>query len=115
MSNHKLCEQIIGLAILITMLAGCSGGTPTYSQILNTYPSGARLCQTVVSIEEVAADGSWKLDGTFGVQDGRIVYECFGTKVTGNVPVEIGDKTYEPGTKFTVDKDLQWVEVSSWN
>jgi hypothetical protein len=31
------------------------------------------------------------------------------------VPVEIEGKAFEPGTKLTVDKNLQWIEVSSWD
>jgi hypothetical protein len=114
MSNHKPLKQMIGLAVVMVILVGCSGGTPTYSQILNTYPNGTKLCQTVVTIKEVTADGSWILKGSFYYQGGPM-YVCYGTKITANVPVEIEDKTFELGTKLTVDKNLEWVEVSSWD
>jgi hypothetical protein len=40
--------------------------------------------------------------------------QCYGTKLTvGDQPVTLEGKTYQPGTKLTVDKDLHWIEVSS--
>ncbi len=112
MRYHKLLKQLVALTIATVILIGCSGGTPTYAQVLKTYPNDVKLCKTEASIEAVTADGDWKLNGTFDFQAG---YECYGTKITANVLVEIGDQTYEPGTKLTVDKDLQWVEISSWD
>jgi hypothetical protein len=41
--------------------------------------------------------------------------QCYGTKITLKVAVTLEGRNYPPGTKLTVDKDLHWVEVLSWD
>jgi len=123
MSYKKLLQQMIGVTLVILVLVGCGTpaatptrtGPPTYSEVLRTYPKGAELCKTVASVEGVGeGDENWLLKGDVEFRDSRMLVKCYGTQITLNVPVKIGDKTYEPGTKLTVDKDLNWIEVLSW-
>lgn len=46
---------------------------------------------------------------------GSFCFQCYGTKIIVNKRVTLDGKTYEPGTKMTVDKDLQWIVISSWD
>lgn len=53
--------------------------------------------------------------GTFTTSDeffGQPWKTC-GAKLTIKEAVTIDGKTYQPGARLTVDKDLNWVEVSS--
>jgi hypothetical protein len=56
-----------------------------------------------------------KLSGKISFRNGQFVYQCYGTKLTVKVTVTMDGKTYQPGTKLTVDKNLDWIAVSSWN
>jgi hypothetical protein len=87
---------------------------PTYSQVLSTYPASADLCQTDADITGGGDDGLM-LSGTISMRNDGFVYQCHGTKLTVTVAITLDGKTYEPGAKLTVDKDLNWIEVSSWD
>lgn len=87
---------------------------PTYSQVLNTYPANTELCQTEADIMG-GDDNGLSLSGSISIRNGQFVYQCYGTKLTVRVQVTLEGKTYKPGTKLTVDKDLNWIEVSSWD
>ena len=87
---------------------------PTYSDVLKTYPAGTDLCSTDAQIS-VASDGSLALSGSASYSDaGGIQYQCYGTKITIVGTVTLDDVFYDDGTKLTVDKDLKWIQVSSW-
>jgi hypothetical protein len=86
---------------------------PTYSEVLATYPAGTELCVTDAQLT-AHPDGSVELSGTIWFSYGKFVYQCYGTKVTIRDRSTLDGKIYEPGTKLTVDKDLNWIEVSSW-
>ena len=133
---------------------------PSYSEVLATYPGGAKLCATEADLLDVGADGAL-LRGTIelvggrssvgvesgtmsivgigqsggyiyetspdgavrigplfdesGAAIGRFGFQCYGTKITVMERVTLDDRTYERGTKLTVDENLEWVEVSSWD
>jgi hypothetical protein len=92
---------------------------PTYSEVLKTYPKDADLCDTGADVTEVDADKNRPLSGTISIQltanSLEFVVRCYGTKITLKVSDTIDGKTYPPRTKLTVDKDLNWIEVSSWD
>lgn len=90
---------------------------PTYSEVVGTYPAGVNLCKTEASLEGISANGSWLLNGDIQIIDNQMQVKCYGTKITVNV--EGGDLIldgviYAKGALLTVDKDLNWIEVSSW-
>jgi hypothetical protein len=85
---------------------------PTYSEVLATYPDGVKLCETVANITEVGPDGEPSgFEGIFYGFD----FKCYGIKLTAKVPVTIGGVTYPVGTKITVDRDQNYIVVSSWD
>lgn len=89
---------------------------PSYEDVVSTYPDGVPLCPT--DSEVVGGDDQRLLldHGYIATNDeGEQRYQCFGTKLTVRKKVTLKGKTYGPGTKLTVDKDLYWVEVSGWN
>ncbi len=123
MGYQKLLQYIVSVIVIALFLVGCGASTasptrsgpPTYSEVLRTYPRGTELCKTVASIEGVGAgEENWLLKGDVEFRDNQMLVKCYGTKITVNVSVTIGNKSYAPGTKLTVDKDLNWIEVSSW-
>lgn len=88
---------------------------PSYEEIVNGYPDGVPLCSTDADIvggddQGLALEGGYIAVNEDGVQR----YQCFGTKLTVRKKVTLKGKTYRPGTKLTVDKDLYWIEVSGW-
>ncbi len=88
---------------------------PSYEEVVKTYPDGVPLCETEA---EVVGGDDQKLslgDGYIPVNDeGEPRYQCYGTKLTVRKKVTLKGKTYLPGTKLTVDKDLYWIAVSGW-
>ena len=106
---------------------------PTYSDVLSTYPSDAELSCTDALLSEVTSDGSWvftggiicpgrsrltvaeggtlttDLDGPWGAFIG------YGAKITVVQEVTIDGVTYAAGTLLTVDVNLEWIVVSSWD
>jgi glycine/D-amino acid oxidase-like deaminating enzyme len=89
---------------------------PTYSEIISTYPPDATLYQTDVRVTNVDGDGNWTFTaGTIRSCGGTPFFKCYGVKITiieNNVTID--GKVYPPGTLLTVDKDLNWIQVSSW-
>lgn len=91
-------------------------GPPSYSDVIATYPKGVRLCTTEASIED-AREGNLLVKATGGgveIRDSEILLKYYGTRTTVTSPVTLDGKHYKPGTKLTVNKDLEWVQVSSW-
>jgi hypothetical protein len=88
----------------------------TYSGVVATYPIGTDLCGTQGDLAE--APGGYTVSGdgaTVSMVDGAMTIQCYGTKLTvGDAPMTLDGKTYVPGTKLTVDENLDWIEVSSW-
>jgi len=41
-------------------------------------------------------------------------WKSYGVKITVMETVTINKKIYQPGSLLTVDKDLNWIQVSSW-
>jgi hypothetical protein len=69
-------------------------------------------------IHETSSDGAARISPLWdesGAAIGRFGFQCYGTKITVRERVTLEGKIYEPGTKLTVDEDLQWIEVSSWD
>jgi len=88
---------------------------PSYEEVVATYADGVPLCQTDTQVvggddQQLLLDGGFISVGEGGVQK----YQCYGTKLTVRKKVTLKGKTYRPGAKLTVDKDLYWVEVSGW-
>jgi len=103
------------LAVSATIMAGSPvKKSLTYSQVLKTYPADAKLCNTTGDImggndQGITVGGG----GSISIGKGQIEYQCSGTKLTVKMKVTLEGKTYKPGTKMTVDKNLKWIEVSS--
>ena len=53
--------------------------------------------------------------GTLERAGGQDQLRCYGTKITIEGTVELDGTAYESGTLLTVDKDLEWIEVSGWD
>jgi len=105
---------------------------PTYSEVLASYPEEAELCCTEVKVSKVTTDGEWTFvegklcqgQSELTVAEGRTLtmheglisngLMCYGAKITVIESVTIQGKTYEPEAKLTLDKDLNWIEVASW-
>jgi FKBP-type peptidyl-prolyl cis-trans isomerase len=88
---------------------------PTYEEIVNSYSDGVPLCPTESDIVGGDDQGLSLEGGAIAVnEDGVQRYQCFGTKLTVRKKVTLKGKTYRPGAKLTVDKDLYWIEVSGW-
>jgi FKBP-type peptidyl-prolyl cis-trans isomerase len=88
---------------------------PTYEEVVRTYPDGASLCETEAEIvggddQQLSLKGGHISVSDFGQQQ----YQCYGTKLTVREKVILKGKTFQPGAKLTVDKDLYWIEVSGW-
>jgi len=118
MNRASLAMALLSGACMALVAACGGGGVPTYSDILATYPPDADLCGSEGDLVETPDGGVTISPGpsaVLSVVDGQFTIQCYGTKLTVKEPVTLDGKTYEPGTKLTVDKDLQWTEVSSWN
>lgn len=141
--NFQNKKIALALVILPSLLFGCSTSTPlatstpepaatpaptdtpnpkanlpSYSEIIKTYPAGVELCTTEALLEGIGGNGSWLLNGDIQVKDNQMQVKCFGTKITVNVEggdVIIDGVIYSKGALLTVDKDLNWIEVSSWD
>jgi len=135
-------KTFLALGIALTLSVGCSAPTasvtstlepttipastgtpdpranmPLYSEIVDTYPAGVELCKTEARLEGISANGSWLLNGDIQIKDNQMQVKCYGTKITVNVEggdVIIDGVMYAKGALLTVDKDLNWIEVSSW-
>ena len=98
----------------VTIPCDASSVVPTYSQVLATYPAGTKKCGTDVDITGVDGDKLQLSIRSLSIQAGGLTIKCFGTKVTMKVEAELGGTTYKAGTLLTLDKDGNWIEVSSW-
>ena len=67
------------------------------------------------AIVKTSSDGAARVGPLGSGAPSEFSFQCYGAKITVKEDVTLGDVAYESGTKLTVDKDLQWVEVSSWN
>lgn len=105
-------------AVTTTTAAGVTATTsalPTYSEVVSTYPPGSELIKTEADILSGDDDGL-QLGNVvdLAMVNGQFVYKSFGTKLTVRATITLEGKTYQPGAKLTVDKNLHWIEVSSW-
>jgi hypothetical protein len=93
---------------------------PTYTDVLKTFARDHKVCRTVVYLQEVNAGNIMVLSvdpkGSDPFQRGPkdSTIRCVGTRVTVSKPVTLEGKRYERGTRLTVDKSTNWIEVSSW-
>jgi hypothetical protein len=87
----------------------------TYSQVVATYPADARKCETSIDVTGVSPTGEWQTLGIVDYRNHLPQLQCLGTKVTLTVPATVGGMRYGAGTKLTVDKDLKWIAVESWD
>lgn len=108
----------------------------TYSDVLKTYPTGSEMCDTNINLDGKDEYDNWKLSSgvirignisgsrivipeniTFTWEYSKDSLKCYGAKITINSSdrFEIDGVAHKPGAKLTVNKDLQWVEVSSWD
>lgn len=95
--------------------APISEGVSTYSDVLNTYPEGVRLCITKANLDAIDTSGNWRMSGSIEIINDKPQIKCYGTKITVNISAKIEGRIYEPETKLTVDENLDWFIVSSWD
>jgi len=104
--------------------AGCASPaqptrSPTYSEVLQTLPEGTYRCRTVAEVTGTDEGGEWSLRGTVDMMltaDGlEPMIRCYGTRITLGVDLVIEGAAFPAGTLLTVDGDLHWIEVSSWD
>jgi hypothetical protein len=91
-------------------------GLPTYSEVVATYPPGVVL--TISKFDIVAViDGAWLTEGIIEARGGEDLVQWYGVQITirTSTSITINDVTYQPGDKLTVDKDLNYVLVCSWD
>jgi hypothetical protein len=96
--------------------ASVCNGLPTYSEVLATYPPDVEL--TISKFDIVAViDGAWLTDGTIEARGGEDLVQWYGVQITiaTSTPITIDGVTYQSGDKLTVDKDLNYVLVCSWD
>ena len=53
-------------------------------------------------------------DDGLTIVNSQVVVQCFGTRITLDVPITVDGKVFPAGTRLTVDKNLNWIAVSSW-
>jgi hypothetical protein len=88
---------------------------PSYEEVVNSYPDAVPLCPTEADIVGGDDQGLSLEGGSIATnEDGVQRYQCYGTKLTVRKKVTLKGKTYQPGAKLTVDKDLYWIQVSGW-
>jgi hypothetical protein len=91
-----------------------SAELPTYSEVVATYPDDVERCTADVTIVGGTAD-NWMLEMNT-TMTWPIVYHCYGTKVELGIDATFDDgNDYPAGTLFTVDADMNRVQVSSWD
>jgi FKBP-type peptidyl-prolyl cis-trans isomerase len=88
---------------------------PSYEEVVNSYPDAVPLCPTEADIVGGDDQGLSLEGGSIATnEDGVQRYQCYGTKLTVRKKVTLKGKTYQPGARLTVDKDLYWIQVSGW-
>lgn len=104
-----------------------------YSDVAKTYPANAALCSHVdffqgimvtdFTCEDVVFITGQEPDGSphfcigscsATISGSQNIIKVYGVRVEIGAEVVLDGKTYPFGTKLTVDKDLNWIEVSSW-
>jgi hypothetical protein len=94
---------------------------PTYTEVLKTFPPTAKMCRTVVYLVDVGNSNIMSLSVSpsgadpfqRGPKDPTI--RCTGTQISVLKDVRLEEKRYKRGARLTVDKNNNWIEVSSWN
>jgi len=93
---------------------------PTYTEVLKTFPRDQRSCRTVVYLHDVVSSNILVLavgmKGTDLFQRGPKdkTIRCFGTQIVVMKDVTLEGRRYRRGAQLTVDKNDNWIEVSSW-
>ena len=89
----------------------------TYSQVLATYPPGVDLCFTDIDLYKNPA-GGFRISAPFGryveFRNGEYNIRCYGTKITVCDTLILEGRKFLPGSKLTLDKNANWIEISSW-
>ena len=104
-----------------TMAASPAAPMPSYTDVLKTFPPTAKMCRTIVYLVDVGNSNIMSLSvspkGTDPFQKGPKdpTIRCTGTQVSVLKDVRLEEKRYKRGARLTVDKNRNWVEVSSWN
>jgi hypothetical protein len=82
-----------------------------------TYAPDVVVTVSDFAITGVAGDGGWWTSGTIEARGGKDLVKWYGVKITIQTPapVTIDSITYQPGDKLTVDKNLNYVAVCSWD
>lgn len=90
---------------------------PKYTEILKTYPDNAFNTTPLsdVKLNLYTVKGDLLVVGPDGLSMHSSWVKRYGSKITVINRVTMDGKTYEPGTKLTVDKNQNWIVVSSWN
>jgi hypothetical protein len=94
---------------------------PTYMEVLKTFPPTAKMCRTVVYLVDVGNSNIMSLSvspkGTDPFQKGPKdpSIRCTGTQISVLKDVRLEEKRYKRGDRLTVDKNNNWILVSSWN
>jgi len=110
--------------------------TPTllkYSDVEKTYPTNAAMCSHVdffanvldagFTCEDVVHITGQEQDGTphlcvgscsATISTSEDLIKVYGVRVEIGVDVVLDGIAYSSGTKLTVDQDLNWIQVSSW-
>ena len=86
-----------------------------YSEVLASYPVEAKKCGTWIDVTGVSSSGGWQTMGVVDHRQGQPQLQCLGTRVTLKIPLAVGGVQYDAGAKLTVDKDLKWIAVESWD
>jgi len=100
-------------------------GLPTYSEVVAAYPADANECMTNVQVYGSCTEACWA-DGlvdmrTAVIEGHKLVtsdeLRCYGAKleVTSGKTATLDGVVYPSGAKLTVDKDLSYVQVCSWD
>ena len=93
---------------------------PSYTEVLKTFPRDFKICRTVVYLQDVnpgnilvlSVDPKGSDPFQRGPKDPTI--RCVGTQITVTKDVTLEGKRYKRGARLTVDKNKNWIEVSSW-
>jgi hypothetical protein len=83
--------------------------------VVATYPKGVKLCGTDGSIGSRDGELYMGIGSYMDIRNGKSLIRWYGAKLTAETEIKLEGKTYQPGAMLTVDKDLNWVEVSSWD
>jgi WD40 repeat protein len=88
---------------------------PSYIEVVESYPADVDLCQAEVQIDSALLDDQWLVSGSLVFVDNQFSLNCYGVKLTVNTALELDGQPYEAGDLLTVDQNLDWIQVSSWD